>query len=273
MRWLAGLLGLLVCALCRPPAAAQDRRPVLWLIGDSTVNNPVKGQQGWGTPLRWLLDPAKVELKNKAIGGRSSRSFHRDHWDAVRREIRAGDWLIVQFGHNDGGGLRQSGQRASLKGNGDETEEYTDAKTGATETVHSYGWYLRQFCQGARNAGARVIVCSQIPRNLWTNGKVGREAERYGKWAKEAATAAGALFVDLNELVAVQFEAAGPEKVKAELFQKDHTHPSPAGARLCAECVARGLLALQDAAISSLLLPESQWAANLADAAAKEPAN
>ena len=95
----------------------------------------------------------------------------------------------MQFGHNDGGdkfkGIRP---RASLKGNGDDTEIGVVEATGKEEIVHSYGWYLRKYITEAKAKGAIVVVCSPIPRNIWKDGKVGRAASDYGKWAKEAAT-------------------------------------------------------------------------------------
>ena len=112
--------------------------------------------------------------------------------------------------------------------------------TGKEEIVHSYGWYLRKYSTEAKAKGAIVVVCSPIPRNIWKDGKVGRAANDYGKWAKEAATQEKVHFLDLNTLIADRYEQLREEKV-APLFFGDHTHTSPDGAALNASIVAEGL--------------------------------
>jgi lysophospholipase L1-like esterase len=222
------------------PAAANDR-PTLFIVGDSTVKNSTKGLQGWGTPIAGLFDSEKISVENDALGGRSSRTFRTEGlWDKVLAKMKPGDFVLMQFGHNDGGGLTRS-TRASLKGNGEETQEVTDAKTGKKEVVHTYGWYMRQYVADAKAKGATAIVLSQIPRNMWKDGRVLRASNDYGKWAKEAAEAQGAAFVDLNEIVAKKYEALGEEKVKAEYFLEDHTHTTPAGAMVNARAVVEGV--------------------------------
>jgi rhamnogalacturonan acetylesterase len=76
----------------------------------------------------------------------------------------------MQFGHNDGG--KASGElspgrpaRASLKGNGEETENADVGTTGQKELVHTYGWYLRKFIKDAKAKGTKPIVLSMVPRN------------------------------------------------------------------------------------------------------------
>jgi lysophospholipase L1-like esterase len=158
---------------------AAERKPVVWLIGDSTVQNRNAGLLGWGTPFAQAVDLNQVEVQNKAIGGRSSRTYYRDHWPEVRKALQPGDWLLVQFGHNDGGSLQRS-TRASLKGCSEKTEEWADPKTGRKETVHTFGWYLRQFGSDAKAAGVHVVFISLIARNIWKDDKVVRAAEQYG---------------------------------------------------------------------------------------------
>jgi len=95
-----------------PPSAAMSRSqsalPTLFLIGDSTVRNGdatgSNGQWGWGEPLVNLFDPTRVTIVNRAIGGRSSRTFLTEgRWDKVLSELKPGDFVMMQFGHNDGG--------------------------------------------------------------------------------------------------------------------------------------------------------------------------
>lgn len=239
--------------------ASAPRLPHLFLIGDSTVNNSTKGLQGWGTPIAALFDKNRITVVNRALGGRSSRTFLTEGlWDKVAQDLRPGDFVLMQFGHNDGGGLNTGRARASIKGNGDETQEVTDEKTGKKETVHSYGWYLRKYCADAKAKGATPIVLSLVPRNIWKDNKVGRSTNDYAKWAEEAARAEGAAFVDLNELVAKRYEQEGQEKVAKDYFTPaDHTHTTPEGAKLNAATVADGLRGLKNCALCSYLLPAS----------------
>jgi len=236
--------------------AAESAKPTLWLIGDSTVNNGTPGQVGWGKPLATLFDPAKITVENRARGGRSSRTFFTEgRWDQVLAAIKPGDFVLMQFGHNDGGPLSGGTGRASLKGSGDDVKEVTDPTTGKPETVHTYGWYLRRYAADARSRGATPIVLSPIPRNIWKDGRVARAANDYGKWAAEAAKAAGAPFIDLNELVAKRYEDTGEAKVAAEYFgPTDHTHTTAAGAAVNAAAVADGIRALRDCPLGGYLV-------------------
>jgi lysophospholipase L1-like esterase len=248
----------LLLLLCVPNVALAI--PTLYVIGDSTVNNSNKGEQGWGTPFQKLFDPAKVHVVNKARGGRSSRTYYTEGlWDEVAAQLKPGDFVLMQFGHNDGGSLNDPKGRASIKGNGDETQDVTDAKTGKKETVHSYGWYLRKYCTDAKAKGATPIVLSPIPRNIWKDEHtVVRNAHDYGKWAAEAAKQAGAQFIDLNDIVARHYDQLGQEKVKSEFFTPtDHTHTTPAGAELNAQCVVEGIRGLKDSPLTGMLLPSN----------------
>ena len=235
----------------------QAGRPTLFLIGDSTVNNGTRGQMGWGTPLPAQFDTNRLAIVNRARGGRSSRTFLTEGlWAQVAAELRPGDFVLMQFGHNDGGPLTDGRARASLKGTGEQSQVVTNQASGKVETVHTYGWYLRQYVTEARAKGARPIVVSPVPRNMWKEGKVLRASNDYGKWAAEVARAEGVPFLELNELVAQRYEAAGAEQVQARYFgPTDHTHTTAAGAELNAACVAAGVRAMQDCALRRFLRP------------------
>lgn len=254
-------LSLLAPATLAADEAAKGdgaRRPVLFLIGDSTVRNGTKGQVGWGDPIADLFDKSRIEVRNRALGGRSSRTFLTEGlWDKVLTDVRKGDFVIMQFGHNDGGSLTSAPRgvpRASIKGNGEESQEVENPATKKTETVHTYGWYLRKYTADAKGKGASVIVCSPIPRNMWKDGKVNRASNDYGKWAREAAEQGGAAFIDLNEIIAKRYETIGEEKVKESYFgETDHTHTTPAGAEVNAACVVEGIRGLKDVPLASYL--------------------
>lgn len=228
------------------PEPPDPKLPSLVLIGDSTVRNGrgdgEGGQWGWGDSLGAHFDPAKLNVVNRAVGGLSSRTFlTQGHWARALTLIKPGDFVVMQFGHNDNGPLNDTSRaRGTIKGTGPETEEIDNQLTKQHETVHSYGWYLRQFIRDAKANGARPIVCSPIPRKTWKEGHVVRSADGYAGWAKEVAAQEGVPFIDLNERIATRYDELGQAGVDP-LFADEHTHTSKAGADLNAEIVAQAL--------------------------------
>ena len=224
--------------------------PTFWIIGDSTVKVGTTGQRGWGDELAPFFDTTKINLVNRAIGGRSSRTFITEgRWDDILKELHAGDIVIMQFGHNDAGPVNEdppvtksTRARGTLKGNGDDSVFVEkNILTGKPETVHSYGWYIRHYVDTAQEKGAVAIVCSPIPRKSWNDqGKINRASGGYGLWAKQAAEQSGALFVDLNEVIARGYEKIGKDAVEP-LFGDKGTHTSPEGAKFNARAVVSGL--------------------------------
>jgi len=234
---------------------AQSKQPTLFIIGDSTVKTPTAGQQGWGDPISEMFDQKRIRVENRARGGRSSRTFQTEGlWDQVLAELKPGDFVLMQFGHNDASAVNDDSRaRGTLKGTGEETEEIDNLLTKKHEVVHTFGWYMRKYITDTKAKGAVAIVLSPVPRNNWADGKVARNASTYGGWAAEVAKSQGAFFVDLNEMIAQQYEALGEEKVSKDLFFNDHTHTSPAGARLNAETVVAGLKKLKGCKLAKFL--------------------
>jgi lysophospholipase L1-like esterase len=92
-----------------PPAAARPTlnpaQPTIFIAGDSTAARGAgERQQGWGEPFAAYLNPASINVVNRARGGRSSRTFITEGlWDQLIADVKAGDTVLIQFGHNDGG--------------------------------------------------------------------------------------------------------------------------------------------------------------------------
>src|SRR5262245_34855724 len=109
MRSFLPVLGLLLVASASTSAQAAKPVPKLFVAGDSTASeykpNP-KNQQGWGAVLQPLFDAKKLEVVDVARGGRSSRTFITEgHWERTLAQLSAGDFVIIQFGHNDSGAV------------------------------------------------------------------------------------------------------------------------------------------------------------------------
>src|SRR5215203_5990577 len=213
------------------------QKPTLYIIGDSTVRNgdgTGKNQQwGWGSFMEDYFDTSKISVRNDAIGGRSSRTFLTEgRWDKIMADLKKGDYVIMQFGHNDSGPLDDTARaRGTIKGIGEESKEIYNPILKKQETVYTYGWYMRKYVRDVKAKGAVAIVCSLIPRTDWDNGKVKRSNDSYGKWAREIAEPEGAYFIDLNNIIANKYDAMGEQQV-APLFHGDHTHTSEAGAKM-----------------------------------------
>ena len=231
------------------PKPSNPHLPTLFLVGDSTVRNGhgdgANGQWGWGEPLADYFDPSKINVVNRAIGGRSSRTYITEgHWEDTLALMKPGDVVLFQFGHNDSGPLDDTARaRGTLPGVGDDSREIENPILKRHETVHSYGWYMHKYVTDTLAKGATPIVCSPVPRKIWKDGKVVRNSDTYGGWARQIAEQQRVAFIDLDEIIARRYDMLGEQKVEA-LFADPHTHTSRAGAELNAECVIAGLKAL-----------------------------
>jgi lysophospholipase L1-like esterase len=232
--------------------------PTLFIVGDSTVRNGTKGQQGWGDPVGALFDKTRIKIENRAIGGRSSRTFITEgRWDKILAAAKPGDFVLIQMGHNDGGPLDDTARaRGSIRGTGEETKEVDNPITKKKEVVHTYGWYLRKYIRDAREKKMIPIIISPIPhcpRQQVAKGDL--ERSNYVAWSEEVAAAEKADFVHLNKLVMAKYADLTPANVKTKYFTAaDNTHTSPAGAELNAACVAEGVRALKDCKLKDYLL-------------------
>jgi rhamnogalacturonan acetylesterase len=220
----------------------NKEKPVFYIIGDSTVKNgdgTGKGSLwGWGDFIAGYFDTTKLSVQNHAIGGRSSRTFITEgRWDKVLATLEKGDYVIMQFGHNDSGPLDDTARaRGTIKGIGTESKEVYNPIMKKQEVVYSYGYYMRKYIRDTKARGAIPIVCSPIPRNDWKDGKVARSNDSYAGWAQQVAKEEGAYFINLNDLVATKYEAMGADAVKP-FFPGDHTHTDINGAKLNAQIV------------------------------------
>jgi len=260
-------LTLPACAQQAPPptppqtnlphsAPLNPALPTVFIVGDSTARN--QADLGWGDHFAHYFDTTRINVANRARAGRSSRTFiNEGSWNKVLAEMKPGDYVLLQMGHNDGGDLGGTKPRGTLKGLGDETKDVT-LPDGHTETVHTYGWYMRKYIADTRARQATPILLSLTTRNIWKDGPNGKpQIERdmgYDAEIKQLAADEHVAFVDMATVEADRLEAAGPEKT-ALLFPIDHTHTSAEGAELNAQSVA---IALRNAhsPLAAYLKPE-----------------
>ncbi|MBD5357769.1 MAG: rhamnogalacturonan acetylesterase [Bacteroides sp.] len=222
--------------------------PMLFTIGDSTVKNTdgdEDGMWGWGSVIGELFDADRLTIENHAFPGRSARTFlDEGRWDRVYNALHPGDYVLIQFGHNDAGDINVGKARGELPGSGAESKVFKMEKTGKNQVVYTYGWYLRKFIMDAKEKGATPIIVSHTPRNKFDNGIIESNRDSFGKWAKEAAETMGVPFVDLNEISGSKLQKIADESGLKEVtsyYCKDHTHFCKKGARMNAESVAESL--------------------------------
>jgi len=242
-----------------PSARLNPALPTIFIAGDSTAAvGRGEAQQGWAVPFADYFDPARVNVANRARGGRSSRTFITEGiWENLLKDVKPGDIVLIQFGHNDAGALNDEPPpplraRGSIPGLGEETREIDNVLTKKHEVVHTFGWYMRKMVAEAKARGASPIVLSTTVRNNWTNGHIERGPGRYRLWSSEIAQAANVPFVDLSNFMADKFEQLGADNTK-RLYGQDHTHFNAAGADLHAAAVVAGLKGLSPNPIAHFL--------------------
>lgn len=241
------------------------QRSTVFTIGDSTVKNGkgdgAGGQWGWGDLIVQYFDTTKVFVKNRALGGTSSRTYQtKGLWDAVLKELKKGDFVLMQFGHNDGGTINDTLRaRGTIKGVGEETEEIDNLITKQHEIVHSYGWYLRKMVREAKAKGATPILVTPIPRNDWENGKIKRTPASYPDWAMEVARQEKIRCIDLNKRMSEKLDGWGEIQVTGVyFFAPDHTHTSAKGAAMAASLVVDGIQTDKKCGLNRFLLKKPE---------------
>ncbi len=261
-------------------AADASGKPTIFVLGDSTARNTAKGKNGepcagWGTPLADYFDAAKVEIANVAHAGTSSRSYFNTpgDWPAALARMKAGDYVLLVFGINDG--AAPPAGRGSLPGIGDETVE-VKRPDGSVEIAHTYGWYMSTMASLAREKGAHVTFLTVTTRDIWSNPngiefragvpnkpvpadhnpkldriERGTGNGRYTQWTKDVAAKLKLPVLDLTNLCADRYEALGREKV--DLFYSDHNHTYVPGADYVAATIVSGLKAFKNSPYTALL--------------------
>ena len=112
--------------------------------------------------------------------------------------------------------------------------------SGVAETVLTYQAYLVNAAKLFKDKGANVIISSQTPNNVWEGGSYAWSSPRFADYAKDAATAAGATYVDHGYYMAALYQKAGSATVNS-YYPNDHTHTSPAGAKVAARAFVLAL--------------------------------
>ena len=181
----------------------------VYLVGDSTVcsfnDDYYYPRYGYGTQLANYLD-AKANVVNLALSGRSSKSFlTEDNYTTLKNSLKAGDYLIIGFGHNDE--------------KSDDAERFTDASKAYTEEG-SFGYYLNEYyIKLAIEAGATPILCTPIVRAKTNDDYSGNEGHvtatgNYAQAIRDLGNATGVSVIDLTEITRIEYIIKGYEDAK-----------------------------------------------------------
>lgn len=158
--------------------------------------------------------------------------------------MTAGDIVVIEFGHNDGGSPNSASDNGRSDCPGTGSEVCTSGKTG--EKVYTFNYYVETAAKAIIAKGASVIFSSQTPNNLWEGGSYGgygtpvRFVGYASLAAKNLAGTGKASFVDHYQAVANMYLKLGNTKTNS-LYPSDHTHTSPEGADLVAKAFAQAV--------------------------------
>lgn len=234
----------------RPSPAGSLRKPgkpVAFYIGDSTMRTLTAGDGhsglwGFGLFAQEWFDENELVVENHALGGMSSRTFYRYDWPTVKQGIQPGDFVVISFGHNDGGGNYQA--KSSINGTSATESVVVTNSDGETETVYSYGQYLRMFIDETRALGATPVLCSRTPRGGFTDG-VHTMSANWREWSMAIALEKGVAYIDIEGLANPLYNKYCEWKV-AQMFYDGTLHTSLLGAWQHAYLSALSIAANED---------------------------
>ncbi|MFD5158961.1 rhamnogalacturonan acetylesterase [Streptomyces hawaiiensis] len=210
--------------------AGSRRTPTLYIAGDSTAAQKYKDaapETGWGMAIPFFLRSSGIAVSNHAVNGRSSKSFvDEGRLKAILSAIRPGDFLLIQFAHND---------------------EKAEDPTRYTEPWTTYQQYLRMYLDGARARGARPVLATSVERRRFdAAGKALPTHGEYPAAMRALAAEERVTLLDVQELSLALWQRIGVEETKKyfnwTVTEQDNTHFNPPGAIEAARLVARELL-------------------------------
>jgi len=223
----------------QPQMPTQPQQPAaniaIHIAGDSTCDGTTANQGqtvGWG---KFVSNYVTCPVNNHAKAGRSARSFWREgRWTTLINGVKPGDYVFIQFGHNDGGGPNHEKERGCVDGTGDETVTVR-LSSGETEVVHTFPWYLRQMVKQVFDKQANPILLTQTPRKIFTNGKI-EAPGRFHDYTIMVAKELNIPCLNMNQYIARQLESLGEQYLdNNKWFPVDYLHPSPVAADFIAK--------------------------------------
>ncbi|KJD31101.1 hypothetical protein PK35_16635 [Tamlana nanhaiensis] len=218
---------------------AQNKKTTIYLVGDSTMclyDDSRFPQEGWGMPFANFFN-ASAKIENHAKGGRSSRSFiEENRWQPIVDSLQAGDYVLIQFGHNDA----------------QNSKDHPDRKT----TPNEYKTYLKKYITESQSRKAKPIIITPVTRWRFNNHDKAQACHTpYSNAAKEVAIENNIPLIDLDQKSRELLNSMGKDASRylfmyfneGEFFKfpngyPDDTHFTDFGARKMAEIVLNDIL-------------------------------
>lgn len=227
-------------------ALQREQITTIYIIGDSTAANKESRtfpETGWGMAFAEMFN-RQVKVDNRALNGRSTKSFKRDvgkdgsftdHWKPIFENLRQGDYVFIQFGHND------------------EKINKPNVGTSLEEFEQNLIFYINQ----TREKGGIPILLTPIARRKFENGELIKTHGEYPAIVRKVATHTQTSWIDMEDETTKLLKSYGDEGSK-QLFlyvdsgdnhyphgKKDDTHLNTFGANEVARLVAKGMRELQ----------------------------
>lgn len=229
-------LFLALALLCFAAAQAEEQRPThVYLIGDSTCANKNLEKQnperGWGQLFRAFFDETVV-VENHAMNGRSTKSFREEgRWEPIYTEMQAGDYVFIQFGHND--------------------EKVDRPKVGSVPEVFAEN--LRRYVRETREKGGIPVLLTPIARRHFTaEGELIKTHGEYPDRVRQVAEELDVPMLDMEQVTEAWLKELGDEpsrpyfmwvkKGTSPLYpdgREDNTHLNVQGAHVISRMVAK----------------------------------
>ncbi len=202
---------------------APDDMPVVYLMGDSTVcDQPTPPWNSWGQMLTRWLKPDVIVANNAESGESYASSISEQRLAKVMSTIKKGDYMFMQFGHND-------------------------MKAGTVEERH-YKDSIRRYIDSARSKGAIPVLVTPVNRRTFdADGKITNSLGGYPQAARDVAREEGTALIDLNAMSKTLYETLGPKRAELLFAESkpgvhDGTHHSDYGSYEISKCIVDGII-------------------------------
>jgi len=227
---------LFVVAILLFCSFSKKENHTLYLMGDSTMADKpdlTYPERGWGQLLPLFFDSTQIHIENHAKNGRSTRSFiYEGRWDSLCAKLKPGDFLVIQFGHND----------------------EVETKTTRYATPEEFRYNLKKFVKEALNKGVKPILCTSVVRRNFVDGKLVDTHGDYPGYLREVAKELNVPLIDMQQKSEKLVSELGEESSLPLYLQvppgvypsvpegkTDNTHFSEKGAKAMASLFVEGV--------------------------------
>ena len=239
MRNMIRLIALCFVLVITASFILPEEKVYVYLIGDSTMSDKETRafpETGWGMPFRHFFDTSVV-VENHAMNGRSTRTFlSENRWAAVHKKLKKGDYVFIQFGHND----------------------EVKAKVDRYTTPEEYKANLLRFVNDTKDKGATPVLLTPVARRRFENGALQESHAEYSELVRVVAKDNNVAFIDLDNKSKQLLNSFGEESSKLLFLhlevgehpnypegKVDNTHFNELGARKVAQIVLQEIIALR----------------------------